>query len=251
MRALKYPLLEKRFMKKEVYIGVDGCREGWVAAVLDHGELVIDSYKDFNSLIECYPAFDTFLVDMPIGLKNNNGQKRPEKEARQVLGKRSSTVFPVPCRKAVYSETEEEQKRANISILEKSLSRQSIAIIPKIKELDVFFKDHPEYKNTILESHPELCFTRLKGSLILSKKKELSGALERMDILSDYLSNVSLQTLLDKAKEIQCNLDDLIDALCLAVTAALKAHGLTETIPLKPEKDDCGLYMMMTVPKRI
>lgn len=38
--------------------------------------------------------------------------------------------------------------------------------------------------------------------------------------------------------------------MCLAVTGALYAHGQCETIPEKPEKDEKGLFMQLTVPKK-
>lgn len=40
-----------------------------------------------------------------------------------------------------------------------------------------------------------------------------------------------------------------MDAACLAVSAALKAHGMYETIPEESEKDARGLIMQMIVPK--
>ena len=52
-----------------------------------------------------------------------------------------------------------------------------------------------------------------------------------------------------QAKELGCKPDDILDAACLAVTAALKAHDLTETIPEKPKTDARGLPMQMVVPK--
>lgn len=85
--------------------------------------------------------------------------------SRKELGPRASTIFPVPCRQAVYAGSEEEQKQANIQVLGKSLAKQSISIIPKIRELDEFMDNHLEYRNRILESHPELAFTRLSGSV--------------------------------------------------------------------------------------
>ena len=45
--------------------------------------------------------------------------------------------------------------------------------------------------------------------------------------------------------------DDLLDAACLAVTAALAADGMCETIPVEPEQDENGLYMKLTIPKKI
>ena len=53
----------------------------------------------------------------------------------------------------------------------------------------------------------------------------------------------------DKAKKLECKQDDLIDAICLAVTGALYAHGQYETIPSEPKLDEKGLLMQLIVPK--
>ena len=185
---------------------------------------------------------------MVIGLRSSANQLRPDDLARKELEFRASTIFPVPCRQAVYEESEEEQKQANIRVLRKSLAKQSISIIPKIRELDEFLDNHPEYRNRILESHPELAFTRLRGSVVWTRKKEFTGFMERVNILDRYLPDKSLTGLWERAKEFKCNPDDLLDAVCLALTAALSAHGMCVTIPENPELDDKGLYMKMTIP---
>ena len=127
--------------------------------------------------------------------------------------------------------------------------KSSINIIPKIRELDEFLDEHREYKNVLCEAHPELCFTRLKGQALNTKKKETEGLEERRNILLKYLKNEMLDGIRDRAKALNCMPDDIMDALCLAVSAAFKAHGMCETIPEKPEKDARGLIMQMIVPK--
>lgn len=52
-------------------------------------------------------------------------------------------------------------------------------------------------------------------------------------------------------EKLKCNPDDLLDAACLAVTATLAVGGMCETIPAEPEQDESGLYMKLTIPKRI
>ena len=167
-----------------------------------------------------------------------------------MLAPRSSTVFPVPSRQAVYADGEEAQKKENIAVLGKSLAKQSMAIIPKIREMDTFLEEHQEYKNIICESHPELCFAKMKGSVLFSKKKEYMGFMEREQILTDYLGKENLKGLWNRAKDLKCNPDDVIDAVCLAVAASLKAMDKCETVPEKPQKDARGLLMQMVVPKR-
>ncbi len=241
-----------------LYIGVDGCRGGWIACILDHGELRLERHDSIDMLVKAYPKFDVFLIDMAVGLRTRKDQKRPDEPARKELGTRASSIFPIPCRQAVYAETEEEQKQANIRVLGKSLAKQTINILPKIREVDEFLTNHSEYKNRILESHPEIDFTRLKGSAVTSRKKESEGFCKRVEILKKYLPVESFSGMQDKsesvmretAKELRCNPDDLLDAVCLAVTAALSAQGMCETIPEEPEKDENGLYMKLTIPKK-
>ena len=150
----------------------------------------------------------------------------------------------------MYADSEEEQKQINIRILGKSLSKQTVHIIPKIRELDEFLENHPEYKNRILERHPEVDFARLHGSVVMTRKKEYPGFSDRAAILKKFLPGKDLSGMWEMAKKLKCNPDDLLDAACLAVTAALTAGGMCETIPEEPEQDENGLYMKLTIPKK-
>ena len=248
--ALEYPIPKKTITQDGLYIGVDGCRGGWIAAVLDHGDMQLKRYKYISSLVEEYPSFDAFLIDMAIGLRNSKEQERPDDEARKELGLKASSVFPIPSRDAVYADGEDAQKHENIRTLGKSLAKQSIAIIPKIRELDTFLNDHPEYKNKILESHPEVDFARLNGAVLMSRKQEEPGPSQRKAVLSEFLDKKDLYGMYDNAKELGCKQDDLIDAICLAVTGALYAHGQYETIPAEPMQDEKELHMQLIVPKK-
>lgn len=236
--------------KKGLHIGADGCRGGWIAAVLDYGELRIERYQLIGELVASYPVFDSFLIDMVIGLRDNSKQLRPDDLARKELGSRSSTVFPVPSRAAVYAEGIQEQKKANLLTLGKSLTMQTINIIPKIRELDEFLAENPKYQDKIRESHPELDFARLKGSVLQSRKKDPEGAAERIAVLNQYLPGTAIPDPGIASKELRCKPDDILDAVCLSVTAALLSLGLCETIPENPEQDRNGLLMMLTVPAR-
>ena len=254
--ALKYPIPERTFMLDGQFVGIDGCRDGWIAAILDYGQLRIERYRTILDIMRQFPTADAYLIDMAIGLPESikEMENRPDWAARKELGKHGSTVFPIPCRQAVMVNPDDPQasfqmKTLNNSILGRSLSSQSINIIPKIRELDEFLDEHREYKNVLCEAHPELCFTRLKGTLVKTKKKEAEGLEERRNILLKYLNNEILYGIPDRAKVLRCMPYDIMDALCLAVSAAYKAHGMVETIPENPEKDARGLIMQMIVPK--
>lgn len=177
------------------------------------------------------------------------------KSTNIVLRVKVPGTFTVPCRQAVHAAgqsrdaTVKLQKEINNQVLKKSLSSQSIAIIPKIKEVDDFLQAHREYKEILCESHPELCFARLKGAVLQTKKSSIVGATERAGLLSKYIIDERLEFTSDLARELGCKPDDILDAACLAVTAAFKAHSMTETILGKTKKDAKELPMQMIVPK--
>ena len=210
---------DKNTMKKRknkdtgLYIGADGCRNGWIAAVLDGGTLRLERYESIGALTETYPGFDAFLIDMAIGLRDSADQIRPDDAARKELGKRASTIFSIPCRKAVYADDEDSRKEANIQTFGKSLAKQTMMIIPKIRELDEFLNAHPEYKNRILESHPELDFGRLNGEILMSHKKKPDGIAEREQILKNFLPGIPMPEWNSNAQDLNCKMDDLMDAV--------------------------------------
>ncbi len=239
-----------------LYIGIDGCKGGWIIAILENDKLRVDYKKTIADIMQAYPHPDACLIDMAIGLPENKEEdkKRPDSAARHELGPRHVTVFSVPCRQAVEIEgkdVKEAQKEKNKSILDRSLSQQSLAIIPKIRELDRFLRDHPEYSNTICESHPEVCFARLRGGeVIKSKKSTKDGIKERKKVLKEYVEPNALTDAIGKARKYHCHKDDIVDAVCLAVTARRKAEGKCDILPDKnPYVDAKGLKMQMVVPK--
>ena len=65
---------EGNITRDGLYIGVDGCRGGWVAAVLARGELRLKKYESIESLVQEYPSFDAFLIDMAVGLQDRAEQ---------------------------------------------------------------------------------------------------------------------------------------------------------------------------------
>ena len=242
---------EKQIIDNGVFVGVDGCKGGWVAASINNGELYLKKYTDFSKMVFDIAQFDGVLVDMVMGLPSNIEQyeKRPDGIARKIVKPRTSTVFAVPTRQAVYEFTKDKQKDANLSAIGKGLSEQTIAIIPKMREVDEFLLSNEEYMNVIRESHPEVCFARLNGEVFMTNKSEKEGITDRVQVLSRYLQNLSEEYVRTSAKKLGCKPDDILDAICLAVTANLDAQGRSEIIPENPSTDDKGIKMQMVIPK--
>ncbi len=241
--------IQKELDTSSISIGVDGCKGGWIAAVINEGKLIIDKYIQIDHIVNAYPNFDEFLVDMVIGLQSTKEHIRPDSYARKIIRERASTIFPAPSRQAVYANSVAEAYNENERILGKKFTPLTVGIIPKMKEIDLFLQNKPQLKNKIKESHPEVCFAKLNGGTVLSKKSEIEGFEYRLEILSQFLPNITKADVAAAAKRFKCNVDDIIDAICLAVTANIVYQGNYDTIPNHPMKDETGLLMQMVIPK--
>lgn len=251
--GLKHLSLQKTPIKpistSAICIGMDGCKGGWIAAILNHGNFRIDKFTTINDVVKEYPDFDEIIVDMVIGLPSSIDHVRPDTYARKIIKERASTIFPAPSRQAVYAKTVAEAYTENERALGKKFTPLTVGIIPKIREIDSFFQNNPQYKNIIKESHPEVCFARLNGRTLLSKKSDIDGMEERINLLSQYIPELSLNKLSALAKRMKCNVDDIVDSICLAVTANLVAQDSYEIIPEDPMMDETGILMQMIIPK--
>lgn len=242
----KYPI--KNIRENITSIGVDGCKGGWIEAILKRGKLEINKFNNIDEIVNEHSDFDDFLIDMVIGLQSSKNHVRPDTCARQIIKKRTSAIFPAPCRQAVYANTIAEAYDENERVLGKKFTPLTVGIIPKIKELDSFLQKNQKYKNVIRESHPEVCFARLNGEALLSKKSDNDGIVERFNLLTRYLPDLSLTNLYALAKNLKCSIDDIVDAICLSITSNVAAQGYFEIIPQIPMEDETNLLMQMVIP---
>jgi 8-oxo-dGTP diphosphatase len=186
---------------------------------------------------------------MIIGLQSSSDHIRPDSFARSIIKERTSTIFPAPCRQAVYAPTVAEAYVENERVLGKKFTPLTVGILPKMREIDAFLQKHPKFKNVIKESHPEVCFAKLNRKTVLSKKSEIDGMEERIQILSSYIEDLKLNQIAVAAKEYRCNVDDVIDAICLAVTANIVHQGEFMLLPEVPMEDETGILMQMVIPR--
>jgi predicted RNase H-like nuclease len=191
-------------------------------------------------------ASDLTLIDIPIGLKSSGSEERHcDREARKLLGKRASSVFPAPCRQALECRDYAEASSVNQSATGRKLSRQSWAIVLKIYEVDSVVRGLPE-RRKLREMHPELCFMALNGGEPMGhNKKKAAGQTERLAVLSRYRPDA--ETIFQEArtgwlKKDLAN-DDILDALVGAVVAS--HPDWLVSLPTVPEEDDVGLPMEM------
>lgn len=246
--AMEFEAPENKLISTGKYIGVDGCKGGWIASFYDKGSFEIKKYASVEELVESNKNYNELLIDMVIGLQSNKDEVRPDNAARALIPGRTSTIFAVPARQAVYAENREAIREANKKALGKDLPAQAIAIIPKMRELDEFLQDNPEHKNRLKESHPEVCFSRLNGSVVMSRKADGEGITERVGIIKQYMPEITEEYIYQEAKRFKCNADDIVDSIVLCITANLEAQGKTDVIPEYVQEDITGLKMQMTIP---
>jgi len=232
------------------YIGVDGCKKGWFYVRLDDSDnWETGIFNDIQSLSEKFHEDCLILVDIPIGLRDKGNLERLcDTEARRFLKKpRSSSVFRVPCRKALYESNPEEAKRINHELTGKFLPNQTWAISKKIREVDELLKTSIKYHKFVKEVHPEICFWGLnEGKSMKHYKKTPKGFSERLDVIRNVYRDCDelVKEALSKFKRCEVARDDVLDALIGAVTARFGLK-LLKTIPDAPERDEMGLPMEM------
>ena len=234
-------------------VGVDGCAGGWVAVWTADGDETLHSgrYESIEAVVDDHAA-DTFLIDMPIGLPDDE-PRTCDSVARQRLGARSSSVFPVPCRAVVdYVQREgdtAEYDHANALQREQlgsGLSKQAWNITPKIAEIDTLLRKE-QLTADIRESHPECCFAALNNWYpIAQPKSTTSGRAARFGVLDSKLDGWRdcYETALDEHYRKHLARDDIVDALALV---AAGQHELT-SLPADPPTDGSGLPMQIMVP---
>ena len=233
-------------------IGVDGCAGGWFAVWhAEPGELQSDRYRTLSALVDDHSAAERVLIDMPIGLPED-GPRTCDTLARQQLGARGRSVFPVPCRPViayVNDSDDADYDRANEiqrDHLGSGLSKQAWNITPKIAAVDRLLREASPGVE-IVESHPECCFAALNdGYPIAQPKGQSTGRAARFGVLDYHLDGwqACYEAALDDYYRKHVARDDIADAMILA---AAGQHPLT-SLPATPPTDDTGLPMQIVIP---
>lgn len=232
-----------------MYLGVDGCPDGWIAvAYSDSAFEGASFYPTLRDLWEEYREAERILVDVPIGLRSESSEPRAcDTEARKRLSpRRHHSVFPTPIRAAAHKESYEAAKATQEARTRGSLNRQSWGIAPKIAETDDLLRESSAARDRIRECHPEVCFWAFAGGpMQYSKTSQPRRAYwERVRVLREREADVydHIWTASQHVDGANCSTDDLIDAFAVALTARGDKAGL-RTLPETPERDEGGLPM--------
>jgi predicted RNase H-like nuclease len=232
-----------------MYVGVDGCPDGWIAVTYSADEFTGASFhSDVESLWTAHRDATRILLDVPIGLRTDSGDpRRCDTAARKVLSPdRHHSVFPTPVRAAAHEESYAAAKATQEQYTNGSLNRQTWGIAPKIAAVDTLLHDTPAAREKIRECHPEVCFWAFAGRpMQYSKTGSPERAYwERLSVLRTVEPDVYdhfWQAATD-GFDATVSTDDLVDVFVVALTArGLQASF--RTLPADPEQDDRGLPM--------
>ena len=225
------------------YVGVDGCKEGWIGIGLSDGDgWDFKVCGEFPDLLACFGDACVILVDIPIGLPEDGKPKLRDcdMDARWLLGEeRGNSVFPVPSRQFVNEVMRSGWKYPDYAKANKwskdrygaGISVQSFGITQKIGEVDKALPLLDEsVSSKIREAHPEVCFSLLNGKPMSHKKRERPGFEERLGTLRRYVPHVddTLKEVRSQHKAKDVGRDDVLDALALAVTAKIGSQNAGE-----------------------
>ena len=240
------------------YVGLDWAGKGWFGVVLRNDTYETEVFPTILSVWHKHRDAERIFIDIPIGLPEEGRRKCDEEAADELSPDRRSSVFPTPCRDAVYETTLETAKEVNKEAIGDSISNQTWAIMPRIREVDEFLVEIPEAREKVREVHPEICFWAFEGEPMIDGKKTEEGREERRRVLADVDNGADdiygearddhiceppayARTLSKNAK------DDIVDALAAALTAQGNDDQLT-TLPKatdEPPTDARGLPMEM------
>lgn len=208
-------------------VGLDGCKDGWIAAVVEAGRLTAIEYHDsVSKVVAAHPRATVFAVDIPIGL-SPSGKRQADEAARKLLRGYASRVFNAPAvavlDAADYKDANERSKR----IARCGLNRQSFALLPKIREV----ANASASDSRLRETHPEICFTKMNQGTPLPSKKTWDGLMLRKALLAEA------GLIIPERVDVACrhSADDVVDAVACAWAALRIDGGQAQSIPSKPE----------------
>jgi len=226
--------------------GVDGCRAGWIVALLDLDTRAL-TVKLIGRIaeIERLPEKpQRIAIDMPMGFADiaSKGGRLCEREARALLPGKSSSVFSLPCRAALAATTYPQALKLNRASGPDAvgLSKQAFHLFDKLRDLDGWITPHRQKR--CIEAHPELAFALLNGGKpVLSQKRKPEGRAERMHLLRR--AGIAVPKAMIETRPKGCGIDDLLDAIVLTRTAERHLCGDAVCLPPKPPRDAHGLRM--------
>ncbi|SDX94242.1 DUF429 domain-containing protein [Paenibacillus sp. CF384] len=237
-----------------MYIGVDGSKNQWVAALLDSTqEESTIRYVQVEHLEELWAEFGMtcrkLLIDMPLGL-SSSGKRRCDELVMDMLGPANKKrCFHAPSynaleewRRLTRAESNGEPARSpierynaingiNVTDTQMNLTPPGYALVPRIANVRDFVLSIAD-RSVVSEAHPEVCFLALSNRERFSSKHHVPGLFERLAVIQSHIPNF----INDVASggdavwnQVSAKMDDVLDATVLALTARMMMENPAST----------------------
>lgn len=219
-------------------LGVDGCKAGWVGAVLEPGAprprvVVAPTIAELVSMVRESLGIVVVGIDIPIGLPDKT-IRQADVLARKALPGKASSIFSTLTRAAYAADSRLAADAVNRGLVGQGVGAQAFALRDKILEVDAWLRTRPTV--TVLEVHPEVSFAAMAGAPILASKKTDEGRSERLAALA--AAGIPRPSVLEGQGYAA---DDVIDACAVAWSAARHTVGLAQPLPDPPERFSDGI----------
>jgi predicted RNase H-like nuclease len=202
-------------------LGVDGWRGAWVGALLDGRTVTLLALPDAAAVL-AVPDVEVVGIDMPIGLAER-GPRACDVEARRLLGRAGSSVFPAPLRPVLGCGSYAEACAVSRAASGRALSVQAWNLVPAIRSLDDALGEPPDGR--VAEVHPELAFRAL-DLRVGARKATARGLAERVRALQPVVDVLdALAAAPDGVPATDC-----LDACAAAWSARRLAEGTAECV---------------------
>jgi predicted RNase H-like nuclease len=228
------------------YLGVDWSDGGWLAVAFDRtGFDHAAVFEEVGGLWHRYEEeAERVLVDIPIGLHEDSGDRECDELAREVLGPRRAAVLTPPVREATRKRRYPAAKRVNERTAGRDLSERAFAISDPIAAVDGLLRNVPEARTAFAESHPEVCFRSFAGDPLQYSARTAGGYAERMKALATFDTDAPpvVQRVAEAVGGTDVAVESVLDAVALAYTAR-PGPGTLRSLPPDPPRDPKGLPM--------
>jgi predicted RNase H-like nuclease len=222
--------------------GIDGCRSGWICLSLELKTREV-SARRVATLDDLDPALKVVGIDVPIGL-SERGPRQADLLARAKLTRlRASSVFPCPIRPALGAGCWEEACDITYAHDGRKVSKQTYAILCKIREADALMRGTSLLRNALHEVHPEVSFAEWRGEPMPHRKQSPKGREERASLIRGSFGEGALEKAWSAVRGSGVAHDDVVDAFAVLWTAERIFQGVARRLPEAAVADSCGLPM--------
>ena len=224
-------------------LGVDGCRAGWVGAVLVPGAprprvVVAPTVEQLVETVRTELDVLVVGIDIPIGLPDRT-LRQADVLARRELSGRAGSVFPTLTRPAYAAPDRSAADAVNRGLSGQGVGAQAFSLRAKILEVDTWLRTRPSVE--VVEVHPEVSYAAMTGASLPRKRTE-EGRRARLDALAAV--GVARPSVLTGSGYAA---DDVLDACAVAWSAHRYATGTARTLPDPPEVFSDGIRAAIVV----